>query len=106
MDIDTKYENDRLLIYLSGELDHHAARPMVSEIIGKIEAYLPRECVLDMGRLTFMDSSGIAVILKAYRCVKELGGRLCIENVQTQPMKVIDASGLERMIKITASVKE
>lgn len=58
--------------------------------------------ILDMAGLAFMDSSGIAVVLKTYKRMNEIGGRMWVENVPKQPMRVLDASGIERIIKITA----
>ena len=102
MKIQASAEEGRLYMYLSGELDHHAAGAVMTAIEKKIDCYLPRDCILDMKKLTFMDSSGIAVILKSYKRMNEIGGRLWVENVQPQPMRVLDASGIERIIKISA----
>lgn len=85
---------------LFGELDHHAAKELVVRMEERLEADLPRECVLDLGGLRFMDSSGVAVILRTCKRMRALGGRLRVENVQPQPMRVIDASGIGRMIEI------
>ena len=67
-----------------------------------LDEYLPRDCVLDMSGLSFMDSSGIAVIVRSYKKMRSAGGRMYIENPQTQPLKVLDASGIDRMIPIAA----
>ena len=102
MNIQTYLEAGKLRIYLTGELDHHAAGGLMTAISRKIEEILPRDCILDLERLTFMDSSGIAVVLKTYKRMNERGGRLWVENVPPQPMKVLDASGLDRLLRITA----
>lgn len=102
MTVRTSLDGRKLSLYLSGELDHHAAREAMREIEEKIDILLPRDCVLDMSNLTFMDSSGIAVVLKTHRRMNEIGGRIWVENVPKQPMKVLDASGIERIIKISA----
>jgi len=93
-----------LRIHLSGELDHHAAKSTMSAIEREIDCHLPHDCVLDMADLTFMDSSGIAVILKTLRRMNEIGGRVSVENVRKQPLRVIDAAGIERIISITAAM--
>jgi stage II sporulation protein AA (anti-sigma F factor antagonist) len=85
-----------------GELDHHGARQTMVEIIDRIDLNLPRSLVLDMSGLTFMDSSGIAVVLKSYKSMKELGGTMLVVNVPRQAMKVLDASGIQRIISISA----
>ena len=102
MTVKTSVNGGKLTIFLHGELDHHGARAAMSGIEDKINVILPRDCVLDLGGLSFMDSSGIAVILKTYKRVNEIGGRMWVENVPKQPMKVLDASGIERVVRITA----
>ena len=60
---------------LSGEVDHHGARAIMEELNRQIDLELPRELTIDLAGVTFMDSSGIAVLLRAWRRVGELGGR-------------------------------
>ncbi len=100
MKISTSYNSGRLTVALAGELDHHGARPAMRTIDNLIDEYIPRDFVLDMSKLTFMDSSGIAVILKADKRMRESGGRIFVENPSRQPMRVIDASGIARMIHV------
>ena len=102
MKISTEYLDGRLTVYLDGELDHHGARKTVESISEAIDAKLPCDLTLDMSHLGFMDSSGIAVIVRTYRKIREAGGRMYIENPQPQPLKVLDASGIDRMIPIAA----
>ena len=75
MNISTAFSSGRLTIFLSGELDHHEARCTLNTIDELLDEYLPRDCVLDMAGLTFMDSSGIAVIIRTSRRMKALGDR-------------------------------
>ena len=100
--ISFSYEENRLVAYLSGELDHHSAGGIMTKLINEIDAELPRDCVIDMKGVTFMDSSGIAVVLKSYKKMTALGGRLWVENVQSQPMHVFDAAGIDRITAISA----
>jgi len=50
-----------------------------------------------------MDSSGIALIIRVSRRMKEVGGRAWIENPAKQPMRVIDASGIDRLVPVALS---
>ena len=59
-----------LTLRLLGELDHAAAQEVMPGIEDAVEEYLPRRCVLDLSGLSFMDSSGIAVILKTDRLLR------------------------------------
>ena len=100
MQLYTSYDEGRLTIYLQGELDNHGARQVGRNVDKLLDEYMPRDCALDLSALSFMDSSGIALILKVYRRMRDMGGRAWIENARSQPLKVIDASGIERLIKI------
>ncbi|MEL4106455.1 anti-sigma factor antagonist [Oscillospiraceae bacterium WX1] len=106
MTIGASIDGGQLTIYLNGELDHHAARKAIAVIEEKIDTQLPRETILDFRGLTFMDSSGIAIVLKTYRRMQELGGKVRVDNVSNQPRRVLDAAGVERIVKITALTKE
>ena len=50
-----------------------------------------------------MDSSGIAIIIKVSRRMKNLGGRAWIENPARQVLRVIDASGIDRLVPVAIS---
>lgn len=104
MNISTAFAAGRLTIYLAGELDHHEARGAIRSIDELLDEYLPRDCVLDMSGLSFMDSSGIALIIRMSRRMKNLGGRAWIENPAKQPLRVIDGSGIDRLVPV-ATVK-
>ena len=100
MNINPSFSAGRLTIHLSGELDQHEAQQTSAAITELLDEYLPRDCVLDLSALSFMDSSGIAVIVKANRHIRTIGGRLWIENPARQALRVIDAAGLDRMIPV------
>ena len=102
----TSYLHDGVLtIALTGEIDHHCAKQNIQIIKGKIEAYMPKLCVLDFQDVIFMDSSGIAVVINALRMMVKLGGDLELTGLQQQPMKVFKTSGIDRLIKIKEQVR-
>lgn len=100
MTVNAVYSGGRLEMRLSGELDHHAARGAVRDIERAIDSHLPSACELNLGGLTFMDSSGIAVIIKTHRRATEIGATLRVVGAGTQPRKVLAAAGLERIVEI------
>ena len=87
-----------LEVSFAGELDHHAAKQAMHALEEELEEQLPRNLVLDFGGLQFMDSSGIAVVMRAYRRMQELGGSVCMKNVPDQPGKVLRAAAMDRLI--------
>ncbi len=100
MKIQTKYADGMLLVYLSGELDHHTAKTILTEIENALNRYLPRQCVLDLTGLRFMDSSGIAVILRLQRQMKQMEGEMWIIHPGSQPGRVLDASGIDGIVQV------
>jgi stage II sporulation protein AA (anti-sigma F factor antagonist) len=93
-------ENGRLTVALTGEIDHHCAKQYIQSINAKIEAYTPEECILDFDEVTFVDSSGIAVVINALRTMNRIEGRLLLTGIHDQPMRVFRASGIDKLIEI------
>lgn len=93
-----------LTVELTGEIDHHCAKDYISAISAKIEAYNPRLCILDFGEVTFMDSSGIAVVINALRCISRMQGKLVLTGLNAQPLKVFRTSGIDKLIEIKEKV--
>ena len=97
-------ENGRLTVALTGEIDHHCAKKYILAITAKIEAYTPDLCVLDFRDVTFMDSSGIAVVINALRNMNQIEGKLVLTDIATQPMRVFRASGIDKLVEIKEAV--
>lgn len=93
-------QDSQLTIALTGEIDHHCAKMFINAIEGKIEAYAPNVCILDFREVTFMDSSGIAVVINALRSMTRIEGKLILTDLGQQPMKVFRASGLDKLVEI------
>ena len=97
-------ENGRLTVALTGEIDHHCAKAYIQAIEGKIEAYSPEMCILDFQEVSFVDSSGVAVVINALRFMSQIGGRLLLSGVQAQPMRVFRASGIDKLVRFKEEV--
>ena len=86
-----------MTVWLSGELDHHAARTLreqVDSALGRTTAPLLR---LDFSGVTFMDSSGIGLIMGRYRLMVSRGGRLLVVGVSDRLLRVMKLAGLEKL---------
>ena len=97
-------ENGRLTVALTGEIDHHCAKHYIQAISTKIEAYTPEICILDFGEVTFIDSSGIAVVINALRAMAQIEGKLILSGMASQPMRVFRASGIDKIVEIKEAV--
>ena len=102
----TSYLQDgTLTIVLTGEIDHHCAKQYIQTITAKIEAYTPQICVLDFQEVTFMDSSGIAVVINALRNMTKIDGSLELSGLSLQPLKVFQTSGVDKLVNIKEEAK-
>jgi len=97
-------QDGRLTVALTGEIDHHCAKSYIAGIAAKIEAYTPDICILDFRDVTFMDSSGIAVVINALRAMTQIEGRLVLAGISPQPLKVFRASGIDKLVEIKEAV--
>ena len=97
-------EDSRLTVALTGEIDHHCAKAYIQAIVAKIEAYMPQLCVLDFRDVTFVDSSGIAVVINALRSMTQIEGTLLLTGIAPQPMRVFRASGIDKLVQIKEGV--
>ena len=93
-------EDGNLTIVLTGEIDHHCAKNYIHGIDAKVEAYTPGICILDFSEVTFIDSSGVAVVINAYRAMNRISGHLLLTGIGAQPMKVFRAAGVDKIIEI------
>lgn len=87
-------------IYLKGDLDHHGAKGLMGRLDREIEVALPLRLVLDLGGVTFMDSSGIAVVMRARQRMSALGGTVKLRRAAPQVRKVLDAAGIGRLVEM------
>ena len=97
-------EDGRLTVALNGEIDHHCAKAYIQAISAKIEAYTPDVCILDFQDVSFVDSSGIAVVINALRSMTQIEGKLILTGISPQPMRVFRASGIDKLVDIKEDV--
>ena len=105
MQLTSFLQNGQLTIALSGEIDHHRAKRYIQAIESKIQVYTPTVCILDFRDVSFMDSSGIAVVINALRAMTGIEGELFLSGLSEQPMKVFRTSGIDKLVKIKEAVK-
>ncbi len=79
----------RLTAYLEGELDHHNAQQLRERIDAQVLSLTPQTLVLDLGGVTFMDSSAVGLILGRSTMMKVLGGSLRIAHPPAQLVRIL-----------------
>ncbi len=91
-------KNDTLIIEIEGDIDHHTAKYIRTEVDKAIFYYRPKVALLSVGKVDFMDSSGLGLILGRYTNVREVGGILKIVNPSKETEKILSLAGIQRLI--------
>lgn len=97
MSVRTYIADEILTAYLSGEIDHHNAKKIREEIDDTANRCTPKLLVLDFKDVSFMDSSGIGLVMGRYSLMQEIGGELQVINLSGHIKKVMKLAGLDRL---------
>ena len=89
-----------LTIFLPGELDHHNAEEIRKRSDYLIDQNHIRYVIFDFTDTTFMDSSGISVIMGRYKRIYMLGGEVCAVHTSERMKKILTMSGVTRIMQI------
>lgn len=93
-------ENKLLKLQITEEVDHCMAEKIRNKADFEIQKYMPQKIVMDFGNVSFMDSAGIGMILGRYKTAKLVGGTLNLSNVKPEIKKVLEMSGVLKIIPI------
>ncbi len=100
MDVNYSKEGRLLTLRLTEEIDQHTADKIRMQIDNEITRYSPKNVVFDFKDISFMDSSGIGMVLGRYKLTKMIGGNFEIINVGNRLKRIFDMSGVSRIIDI------
>ena len=89
-----------LTVHLPAELDHCSSQQLRQEIDRLIRVRNIRSILFDFGDTEFMDSSGIALILRSQQRMQLMEGSVVLRNVPEQARRVLDAAGIGRLVSI------
>ena len=99
MELSTVRRGPRVIVHLTGELDHHSA----SRVRGSLDLILKdvtvREMQLDLSQVTFMDSAGLGVVLGRYKTISARGGRMIVSGVRPPVDRIFRMSGIYALVE-------
>lgn len=99
-----KYKNS-LLVEFKGELDHHSTENARKKIDQEYSNHKSKNIILDLRGLTFMDSSGIGLVMGRYKNCIEENGKVVIVNDNNYVDKILKMSGLLKIINVYSSIE-
>lgn len=100
LSIDIEHVPRALIVRLKGELDHHTADRVKTKLEEAMRKYPVQHMILSMKQLTFMDSSGLGVIIGRYKQITGRGGKLIICDISPAIYRLIEMSGLFKIVSI------
>lgn len=106
MEIEYFNEKSILTVKFTEDIDQHIADKLRRKMDDEIEKYIPKKVIFDFSSISFMDSSGIGMILGRYKLVKMLGGNIELINVNKSIKKIFEMSGVTRIILIKSILEE
>ena len=106
MEIKLISDKRTLLVKIEGELDHHIAEKIKTAVDEKIRSTNAVNIIFDFTELSFMDSSGLGVIMGRYKKVRTLGGKILIYGVNAGILRIMEMSGIDKIIKLTPSYEK
>ncbi len=106
LQIDITVEQNILIIRLNGELDHHTSEQLRREVEHKIDTEGIEHILLNLEKLTFMDSSGLGVILGRYKQISQKNGRMIVCAISPSIYKLFELSGMFKIVDIADSEEQ
>ena len=100
MSVEIRASGETVTAYLSGELDHHTARAMREAIDNAVELNMPSRLVLNFKNISFMDSSGIGLIIGRYRLMRVWQGEVQLSGMSKRIEMIVRLSGAERIVTV------
>ncbi|GGA60848.1 anti-sigma F factor antagonist [Ornithinibacillus halotolerans] len=93
-------KEDVLIVRLSGELDHHEAEKLRDEWKNMLYHHPVKHVVLNLEQVSFMDSSGLGVVLGRYKEVLQLGGQMVVCSIPHSIKRLFEMSGMFKIIRL------
>lgn len=93
----TEFKNNILTAYIDGEIDHDSAGKIRQRIDCAAGSLKPRLLCMNFEKVSFMDSSGVGLVMGRYRQMKLLGGNLKVTNVPDNIYRIFAMSGIEAL---------
>lgn len=100
MNVKYNKEDKLLVMEITEEIDHHTTEKIRRRADYEIQRYMPKKVLFDFNNVSFMDSSGIGMVVGRYKLLAMLGGSLELANVNQKLEKVFEMSGVLKIIPI------
>ena len=106
LDVQCQYARGSLIVRIGGELDFQTAAQFRSVVEKELDETGAQNLILNLEALKFVDSSGLGAILGRYKRVMAAGGNVYMVGVAGQSRRILELSGVLRIIPVFKSEKQ
>ncbi|APM40399.1 anti-sigma F factor antagonist [Clostridium kluyveri] len=106
MNLQFYVKEDNLIAIMEGELDHHSTEEVRNKIDNQLDVEGINKLILDFSQVSFMDSSGIGVVIGRYKRLNAKKGKICIVGVSPSVRRVFELSGMFKIIGLYDNIEE
>jgi stage II sporulation protein AA (anti-sigma F factor antagonist) len=106
LQMEIEHDSKALIVRLKGELDHHTAETVKVRMEEALQQSSSSHVILSLKDLSFMDSSGLGVILGRYRLVTGKGGKMVVCDVNSSVYRLFEMSGLFKIVSVKDNEKQ
>ena len=92
--VEIREDGHAVVAMLSGEIDHHTAQRIRASVDEYMIGSGAKSLILDFSGVTFMDSSGVGLILGRRRLMESLGGTVAVRGVPAQLRRIMTVAGI------------
>jgi len=106
--MELKYFEDKkaIIVKINEELDHHTCTDIRKKIDSEISYRMPQKLIFDFGNVSFMDSSGIGIVIGRYKNMKDIGGEAIIANTRPTVKRIFEMSGLNKIVSFYDKIED
>lgn len=106
LQIEMEHGSKAVIVRLKGELDHHTAEAVKARMEEAVERGNAKHVILSLKDLTFMDSSGLGVILGRYKQITGKGGKMVVCDVNPAVYRLFEMSGLFKIVSLEENERQ
>ena len=106
MQIEFQKKTSALIVQVQGEIDHDSSIELKEKIEREFQKSGSKNLIFDFEAVTFMDSSGIGMIIGRYKWILAYGGKTAVANASEKVAKIFQMAGMNKIIPQYQSVTE
>jgi anti-sigma B factor antagonist len=101
-----RVQGDAIVASVCGEIDLHSSPELRDALLGAINTHKPKKVILNLGQVSYMDSSAVAVLVESLQKLRKTGGKMCLTNLQPRVKGLLEIARLDTIFVIASSEEE